>query len=65
MCIGVATGAAGCQGPDELIAQADRALYNAKQAGRNGTRVADEAPPALVPVPVPEKTPLRVIQGRP
>lgn len=56
--IGVAAVAAGSDGIDELIAQADRALYNAKHAGRNRTRVADEAA-------APEKTSLRVLQGRP
>ena len=58
MSIGVAAVAAGCEGVDDLIAQADQALYTAKHAGRNRTRVADEAP-------APEKPPLRVIQGRP
>ncbi len=55
--IGVAALEPGCGGVDELIAQADQALYTAKHAGRNRTRVADEAP-------APEKTLLRVIQGR-
>ncbi len=54
--IGVATVAAGSRTIDELIAQADAALYRAKHAGRNRTGVADDEPPA-------EKTPLRVIQG--
>ena len=56
--IGVAAVAPGGQCVDDLIAQADQALYTAKHAGRNRTRVADQATP-------PEKTPLRVIQGRP
>jgi diguanylate cyclase (GGDEF)-like protein len=56
--IGVAAVAAGCQGIDDLIAQADNALYNAKHAGRNRTRVADEAI-------APEKTSLRVLQSQP
>jgi diguanylate cyclase (GGDEF)-like protein len=57
--IGVATVASGCKGIDELIAQADRALYTAKHAGRNRTRVADEtaAPEAAAA--------LRAIQGSP
>ena len=55
--IGVATVAAGCEGIDELIAQADHALYTAKHAGRNRTRLADEAA-------VPERPALRVIQSR-
>ena len=57
--IGVAAVAPGCEGVDELIAQADQALYDAKHAGRNRTSVA-EAEPAP-----PGKPPLRVIQGRP
>ncbi|MFL6695592.1 MAG: GGDEF domain-containing protein, partial [Vitreoscilla sp.] len=56
--IGVAAVAGGAADIDELIAQADQALYAAKHAGRNRTRVADEAP-------APEKTSLRVIQSRP
>ena len=56
--IGVAAIAPGCECVDELIAQADQALYIAKHAGRNCTRVADTAP-------APEKPALRVIQGRP
>ena len=55
--IGVATVAAGGQGIDALIAQADQALYTAKNAGRNRTRVADEAP-------APDKVSLQVIQSR-
>lgn len=56
--IGVAAVAAGGADIDALVAQADQALYTAKRAGRNRTRVADEAP-------APEKTSLRVIQSRP
>ncbi len=56
--IGVATVAAGGGDIDALVAQADQALYTAKRAGRNRTRVADEAP-------APEKTSLRVLQSRP
>jgi len=56
--IGVATVTAGGEGIDELIARADHALYVAKHAGRNCTRVADEAPAH-------EKASLRVIQGGP
>jgi diguanylate cyclase (GGDEF)-like protein len=43
--IGVATVAAGDQSIDELIAQADTALYTAKHAGRNRTRFLEEAVP--------------------
>jgi len=57
--IGVAAVAPGCAGIDDLIAQADQALYDAKHAGRNRTRVADEDTNADEPPP------LRVIQGRP
>ena len=56
--IGVAAVGPGDNGVDDLVAQADQALYAAKHAGRNCTRIADEAPP-------PEKPALRVIQGRP
>jgi len=56
--IGVAAVEAGAADIDGLVAQADQGLYNAKRAGRNRTRVADEAP-------APEKTSLRVIQSRP
>ena len=55
--IGVAAVPPGGDCVDDLIAQADHALYSAKHAGRNCTRVADAAPP-------PEKPSLRVIQGR-
>jgi diguanylate cyclase (GGDEF)-like protein len=55
--IGVAAGAAGAHSVDELVAQADAALYNAKNAGRNRTRVADDAQ-------APEKTSLHLLQGR-
>jgi diguanylate cyclase (GGDEF)-like protein len=56
--IGVATVAAGGQTIDELIAQADKALYAAKNAGRNRTRLLDEAAVA-------DTAPLRVIHGGP
>jgi diguanylate cyclase (GGDEF)-like protein len=56
--IGVATVTAGGESIDELIARADHALYVAKHAGRNCTRVADEAPAH-------EKASLRVVQGGP
>nr|MDP9125065.1 diguanylate cyclase [Pseudomonadota bacterium] len=56
--IGVAAVPPGGECVDDLIAQADQALYMAKNAGRNRTRVADAAPE-------PEKPALRVIQGRP
>ena len=56
--IGVAAVAAGCESIDELIAQADQALYTAKHAGRNRTRVADEAA-------APDNTSLRVLKSRP
>ena len=56
--IGVAAVGPGGACVDDLIAQADHALYSAKHAGRNCTRTADGAPP-------PEKPALRVIQGRP
>jgi diguanylate cyclase (GGDEF)-like protein len=56
--IGVAAVAPGCEGVDELIAQADQALYDAKHDGRNRTRVADDE------LATPGKPPLRVIQGR-
>jgi diguanylate cyclase (GGDEF)-like protein len=55
--IGVAAVAAGAHGLDELIAQADQALYNAKNGGRNRTRVADDAV-------APENTSLHLLQGR-
>jgi diguanylate cyclase (GGDEF)-like protein len=56
--IGVAAVAPGSDCVDDLIAQADQALYTAKHAGRNCTRVTDEAPT------LPDKPSLRVIQGR-
>jgi diguanylate cyclase (GGDEF)-like protein len=56
--IGVAAIGPGDECVEGLIAQADQALYTAKHAGRNCTRVADETP-------APEKPVLRVIQGRP
>ena len=62
--IGVASVAAGSQTIDELIAQADAALYTAKHAGRNCTRTADAEVPALEKLAL-EKSALRVIQGRP
>ena len=55
--IGVATVCAGGEGIDELIAQADAALYTAKHAGRNCTRVVETDPT------LPGKPPLRVIRG--
>jgi diguanylate cyclase (GGDEF)-like protein len=55
--IGVAAIAAGAHGVDDLVTQADAALYNAKNAGRNRTRVADDAQ-------APEKTSLHLLQGR-
>jgi diguanylate cyclase (GGDEF)-like protein len=55
--IGVAALPAGTHSVDDLIAQADAALYNAKNAGRNRTRVADDAQ-------APEKTSLHLLQGR-
>ena len=54
--IGVAAVADGSESVEELIAQADRALYTAKNAGRNRTRVADGEV-------VPEQVALRVIRG--
>jgi len=54
--IGVAAVAGGGESVEQLIAQADRALYTAKQTGRNRTRVADETV-------APEQVSLRVIQG--
>ena len=55
--IGVAAVTPGCDCVEDLIAQADQALYTAKHAGRNRTRVADEAP-------APEKISLQVLQSR-
>jgi len=42
---------------DELIAQADSALYRARHAGRNCTRVRDDEAQA------PDKPPLRMGRG--
>ena len=61
--IGVASVADGVGTIAELIAQADKALYTAKHAGRNRTSVSDEV--AALVEPAPEKTTLRVIQGGP
>jgi diguanylate cyclase (GGDEF)-like protein len=55
--IGVAALPPGTHSVDDLVAQADAALYNAKNAGRNRTRVADDAQ-------APEKTSLHLLQGR-
>ena len=55
--IGVATVADGGQTIDELIAQADAALYEAKHAGRNCTRVHDGTGEIV------EMPPLRVVHG--
>ncbi|TVP54766.1 MAG: diguanylate cyclase [Gemmatimonadales bacterium] len=44
---GVAQYGSGMRSSDELVAAADRALYEAKEAGRNCTRIA-EAPPVEV-----------------
>jgi diguanylate cyclase (GGDEF)-like protein len=57
--IGVASVVAGAHDVDALIAQADAALYCAKRAGRNCTRVTEDEAAA------PGKPPLRVIQGGP
>ena len=54
--IGVASVAAGAQDVDALIAHADAALYAAKHAGRNCTRVVDD------PVPAGITPALRVVQ---
>jgi len=54
----VAAVASGCESVDELIAQADQALYDAKHDGRNRTRIAEDEPATD------GKPPLRVIQGR-
>jgi diguanylate cyclase (GGDEF)-like protein len=59
--IGVASVAPGCTAIDDLIAQADQALYEAKNAGRNRTRITDDEAAA----PASGKASLRVIQGRP
>ncbi|HEX4511206.1 MAG TPA: GGDEF domain-containing protein [Burkholderiaceae bacterium] len=55
--IGVASVARGGHDIDTLIAQADAALYHAKRAGRNRTRVSDAAT-------APPNTSLQLIQGR-
>ena len=55
--IGVAAVTPGCDCVEDLIAQADQALYTAKHAGRNRTRVADEAP-------APENTSLSLLKSR-
>ncbi|MGC8732198.1 MAG: diguanylate cyclase domain-containing protein, partial [Halothiobacillaceae bacterium] len=50
--IGIALWPEHAQGPEELIAAADRAMYAAKKAGRGGFRLAcarDHAPPRSEP----------------
>jgi diguanylate cyclase (GGDEF)-like protein len=44
--IGAASLGPGVTTPDELVRTADRALYAAKQAGRNRTAALNEAQPA-------------------
>ena len=55
--IGVAAVPPGCESIEDLIAQADQALYTAKHAGRNRTRVADEAD-------APDNVSLQMMQSR-
>ncbi|MCQ8278489.1 diguanylate cyclase [Acetobacteraceae bacterium KSS8] len=53
--IGVAT-LDRCDSVDEVIRRADRALYAAKDAGRNGFRLYEDTPPTDPPDPAAEQT---------